>query len=279
MSYFGNVGTRSIDPVLTRQGLRCKQNEHDLGIPSSVQHRILTTPFPLTQVAKDHAENAKRKSNDTIDLSSSGSPIDGQELAKMQCIDDIAHCPVLVSTSLKIPVGIRMELAKLKTLSGLVSNHSASVILCSTSSISSILNKNQLLGKWASCIALCPSVSITGSRLRKEYINEQDENVTERTWARAKYVLRAYQAGHLERGDDAALNRHKNMSKRLYEPIERPSEQEQSVNRRTYIGKLVNKYLLSFYRTSKVSRIPSVHLELLSVPPDARSPDVDVPSP
>ncbi len=37
MSYFRNVGIRSIDPVLTRQGLRCKQNEHNLGIPSSMR--------------------------------------------------------------------------------------------------------------------------------------------------------------------------------------------------------------------------------------------------
>ncbi len=32
-----------------------------------------------------------------IDLSLSGSPIDGQELANMQRIDDIAHCLGLVS--------------------------------------------------------------------------------------------------------------------------------------------------------------------------------------
>ncbi|PBK90674.1 hypothetical protein ARMGADRAFT_1082406 [Armillaria gallica] len=50
-------------------------------------------PFLLTQVAKDHAENGKRKSSDTIDLSSSGTPIDGQEPAEMQPIDDSSHCP------------------------------------------------------------------------------------------------------------------------------------------------------------------------------------------
>ncbi|KAK0229997.1 hypothetical protein EDD85DRAFT_127359 [Armillaria nabsnona] len=65
MSYFGNAGVRSIDPVLTTQGLRCKQNEHDLGIPRSVRSAwtymhpaplfLRTTPlfddvpFPLTK--------------------------------------------------------------------------------------------------------------------------------------------------------------------------------------------------------------------------------------
>ncbi|PBK70154.1 hypothetical protein ARMSODRAFT_1018250 [Armillaria solidipes] len=39
-------------------------------------------PFPLTQVAEDHAENGKRKSSETIDLSS-GMLVDGQKPAKM----------------------------------------------------------------------------------------------------------------------------------------------------------------------------------------------------
>ncbi|SJL11123.1 uncharacterized protein ARMOST_14526 [Armillaria ostoyae] len=36
-------------------------------------------------------------------------------------------------------------------------------------------NKNQLLGKWSSCIALYLSIFILGSHLRGEYIHEQDE--------------------------------------------------------------------------------------------------------
>ncbi|PBK95062.1 hypothetical protein ARMGADRAFT_1077823 [Armillaria gallica] len=39
-------------------------------------------------------------------------------------------------------------------------------------------NKNQLLRKWALCIALYLSVFILGSHLREEYIHEQDESVS-----------------------------------------------------------------------------------------------------
>ncbi|KAK0227173.1 hypothetical protein EDD85DRAFT_958406 [Armillaria nabsnona] len=39
-------------------------------------------------------------------------------------------------------------------------------------------NKNQLLGKWASCIALYLSVFVLGSHIREEYLHEQDESVS-----------------------------------------------------------------------------------------------------
>ncbi|SJL12382.1 uncharacterized protein ARMOST_15808 [Armillaria ostoyae] len=39
-------------------------------------------------------------------------------------------------------------------------------------------NKNQLLGKWPSCIALYLSIFILSSHLREEYIHEQDEIIS-----------------------------------------------------------------------------------------------------
>ncbi|KAK0232473.1 RNA dependent RNA polymerase-domain-containing protein [Armillaria nabsnona] len=87
-------------------------------------------PFPLTQVVEDHAENGKRKSSDTIDLSSSGTLVEGQKPAKMRRVDDdaqddqpwiVAHHSFLENefNQLKISIGVRMELARLKTSSEL----------------------------------------------------------------------------------------------------------------------------------------------------------------
>ncbi|KAK0443578.1 hypothetical protein EV421DRAFT_1903591 [Armillaria borealis] len=39
-------------------------------------------------------------------------------------------------------------------------------------------NKNQLFGKWPSCIALYLSIFVLGSHLREEYIHEQDEIIS-----------------------------------------------------------------------------------------------------
>lgn len=84
-------------------------------------------PFPPTPVTEEYAENGKRKSSDTIDLSSSGTLVDGQRPAKMLRIDKsaqddqlwiVAHHPSLVNgfNGFKIAVGVRMGLARLKTL-------------------------------------------------------------------------------------------------------------------------------------------------------------------
>lgn len=87
-------------------------------------------PFSLTQVVEDHVENGKRKSSDTIDFSSSGTLVDGQKPAKMRRVDDdaqddqpwiVAHHSSLQNefNQLNISIGVRMELARLKTSSEL----------------------------------------------------------------------------------------------------------------------------------------------------------------
>ncbi|KAK0203980.1 hypothetical protein DFS33DRAFT_1432855 [Desarmillaria ectypa] len=86
-------------------------------------------PFLLTQVVEEPAEKGKRKSSDTIDLSSYGTLVDGRRPAKMRRIDEsaqdvndqlwiVAQHSSLVNefNRLRISVGVRMELARLKTL-------------------------------------------------------------------------------------------------------------------------------------------------------------------
>ncbi|KAK0480935.1 RNA dependent RNA polymerase-domain-containing protein [Armillaria novae-zelandiae] len=82
------------------------------------------------QVVEDHTENGKRKSSDTIDLSSSGTLVDGQKPVKLRRVDDdaqddqpwiVAHHSSLENefNQLNISIGVRMELARLKTSSEL----------------------------------------------------------------------------------------------------------------------------------------------------------------